>query len=108
MSDSISRRSRGATAIAWKMNGLNSLLYSNDESFYISYNISTARLGHFFAGDGTGEETALCRDGEYFILNGDHRAKYESLIGGGWEACMGYFKQHPDEVSSWSNKVDEA
>ena len=40
----------------------------------------------------------------YFILNGDHRKEYESLVPGGLDACKKYYEQHQNEASSWSDR----
>lgn len=72
--------------------------------FYISYNPNTQIKGAFnyLSGD-TKSETALVKDGKFYILNGDHRAAYETLIDEGFEACKKYFDEHPELKSSWSN-----
>jgi hypothetical protein len=66
--------------------------------FYISYNPNP------FASDDGGPETALCKDGEYYILNGDFRETYEHLILQGFDACKGFYDQQSAFAdSSWSS-----
>lgn len=86
---------------AWVINGGNSILENYKEEFYISYNASPTigNTGH--------SETAIVKDGRFYILNGDHREAYEKLIDRGYSACVRYFKEHDDEVSSWSNPLDD-
>lgn len=50
-----------------------------------------------------GEETALCKDGEYFILTGDWRKEYEKAFPKGYEACLEIYKNNKEEHSNeWS------
>ena len=52
------------------------------EGFYISYNANPGIpfMGSVALGsDDGGPETALCHDGDFFILNGDYRETYEKL-----------------------------
>ncbi|SIC58954.1 hypothetical protein [Mycobacteroides abscessus] len=90
---------------AWIINGRNSLLKSDD--FYLSFNPGNF-VASVFDSDGSGSETALCKDGNYFILNGDHRAAYEKVFDQGFSACFAYFMKHQDQVSSWSDDPSEA
>ncbi len=85
--------------------GVNTLLYSADESFYISYNPDTGATfgGNLFRADaGDGSETALCKDGDYQVLNGDFRKEYEKLISKGYATCLKFFKSQEEAQSSWS------
>lgn len=78
----------------------------NMDGFYISFNNnnSTAVASiPSFRGDSSLGETALCKDSKYFILNGDHREKYEKLSSKGFVACKKYFDANQDKKSSWSN-----
>ncbi|MEV0360115.1 hypothetical protein AB0H71_29055 [Nocardia sp. NPDC050697] len=79
------------------------------DDFYVSYN--SGEIAPFipaFAADNGGAETALCKDGKYFILNGDHREQYENLVDEGFGACYAYFMRHQDERSSWSSDPEGA
>lgn len=76
------------------------------DGFYISYNpnLNASIFGGVFGSDDGGPETALCKDGEFFILNGDFRAAYERLAPQGYAACKAFYDQqsaHAD--SSWSS-----
>ena len=72
------------------------------DGFYISYNPRTSGYSEAFAGD-VDEETALCKDETYFILNGDYRADYERLIRDGYDACKRFYDKQPMSArSSWS------
>ena len=73
--------------------------------FYISY-ADTSGQG-LLAGDGDGIETALCRDDNFFILNGDFREGYAEIAHLGWDACWEFYKKHND-ISSWSDDNTEA
>ena len=88
--------------------GTNVVLYADD--FCISYNPGIPHplfIGPFFIGasnffDLLKEETALCKDNEYFILNGDHRNEYEKIIHKGFEECKKFY-DYCDEKSIWSS-----
>jgi len=86
---------------AWTVMGENSILNSDDASFYISFNAapSWGNTGH--------EETALCnrKDGTFYILNGDYRGAYEKIINKGYESCLKFYKRHLIHKSSWSNEL---
>lgn len=66
------------------------------DGFWISYNPNTD----------TGAETALCKDGNYYILLGDFRKQYEQLVDKGFNACLKFFKENLDKKSSWSDGVE--
>lgn len=73
------------------------------DGFYISYNGDTGADIPIFAGDEPAE-TALVKDGRYYILNGDWRYSYERLVDKGFDACYRfYLKQKGKHGSSWSN-----
>lgn len=81
-------------------NGLNWMLKM--DGWHISYNRDTSNLGGFMVGDQE-QETAICVDGNYYILNGDFRQEYESLSEKGLDACITFFLTHPELKSSWSD-----
>ena len=64
------------------------------EEFHISYNgrpeISVDHV----------EETALCKDGSYYILNGDFRKEYDDLFDQGFEACKAFYDSKKAEFNS--------
>jgi len=87
-----------------KKGALNQILLG--DGFYVSYNghAQEGVLYGLFAGD-RNEETALVKDGKYFILNGDWRKHYERLFPDGWDTCFSFFKKRNKRyVSSWSDK----
>lgn len=74
----------------------------NADGFFISYNADLHDIG-WMRSDNGGAETAIATyDGHYYILNGDHRDAYESLVDEGLEACLAYFNSKPELKSSWS------
>lgn len=80
------------------------------DGFYISYNANPqwvtgglAFVGSMFASDDGSDETALCRNNEFLILNGDFRADYEPLVAQGYEACRAFFEEKKaSHGSSWT------
>lgn len=76
----------------------------NGEDFHISYNPCPGEGIPIFMADNGGDETALVKDGEFFILNGDFRGEYEKAIDKGYDACFAVYENHREECeSSWSN-----
>lgn len=75
------------------------------EDFYISYNPGTGKTFPMFAGDGGvgSDETAIVKDGNFYILNGDFRKEYEEIVDQGFEACYKFFESKPELKSSWSD-----
>lgn len=89
------------------------------KGFYISYNPQTGKtdLGNLYnlMGNALGKmvgkeveadgraETALCKDGEFYILNGDFRKQYEKLITKGFMECKKFYDSKPDLHSGWSS-----
>jgi len=73
--------------------------------FYISYNPMDElnSMFSFFGSDDGSPETALCKEGEFFILNGDARKEYEAF-GNDWDKCYEFYLANIDSSSSWSNK----
>ena len=68
------------------------------DGFHISHNARDVRV----YGDVT---TALVVRGvetAFYVLNGDHRAGYDPLIGIGLTACLDYFRQHMDQMNKYS------
>jgi len=78
----------------------------NGSNFHISYS-DVVRNGicgiSFFASDDRSNETALCKNGKYYILNGDFRKDYEKLINKGFNACYKFYLSKKNKYdSSWS------
>ncbi len=65
---------------------------SQRRDFYISYNPHT---------DTGMDETAICANERFFILNGDHRSAYAEKE---LHECLDYFLEHGDQTSIWSDK----
>lgn len=85
----------------WKFTGHNYVLWGKD--FYISFNPGMPFISAF-AGDTEEGETALCKSGNFKILNGDFREQYEALIEKGYSACLEFFEANKaGKKSSWSN-----
>lgn len=88
---------------AWVYMGPNYMLQG--DGFYISYNPGEYGGMPFFDADNSSDETAICKDGRYFILNGDFRREYEKVVDKGIDACMKIFKKNRALKSSWSNDL---
>ena len=92
------------TAAKWRYVGgvaRNEVL--DGDGFYVSYADTSGMFG--WSGDGDGIETALVKDGQFKILNGDYRAQYEKLVPEGFDACLRFYQQqsaHAD--SSWTDR----
>lgn len=72
--------------------------FLDGENFYISFN------GNCLSEHGRKCETALVTENNYYILDGDWRREYESIIDNGFEACYKFFKDNEEDfVSSWSD-----
>jgi hypothetical protein len=64
----------------------------------------------FFNSETRDGETALVdykNGATFYILNGDFRKEYESVIDGGFEACLRVYKSNLDKRSSWSSDYTE-
>lgn len=75
------------------------------DGFYVSFVTGAATAawaGGIFASDRGEDETALCIDGDFFILNGDFRKEYEELAPRGKDACLAFYRSQNDR-SSWSD-----
>ena len=93
-----------------KAGGGNYILDGN--GFYISYNPNpgggTIFPGIGWGSDTGGAETALVKDGKFWILNGDWRAEYEVAAKVGFNACMHIYQSHKEKYdSSWSTDNNE-
>lgn len=86
------------------LGGLSNNEVLKGDGFYVSFT-STGALSFmsFFASDGNGPETALCKGGKFYILNGDWRKKYEALVPHGFKACKQLFDDNQHAKSSWSS-----
>jgi len=85
----------------WKKAAHNYTCYG--EGFFISFLPANVDLS-IFSSDNGEAETAIVKDGKYYILNGDWREQYEPLIPLGFEACFILYKEHAKDCqSSWSN-----
>ena len=100
-------------------NSFTGLEYNNmilqGKDFYLSYNPDTKRskvgnamdsLINMFSGkDDGGEETALCKDDIFYILNGDFRKEYEKLFPKGFKGCKKFFDSKKKYQSSFSTEL---
>lgn len=99
---------------SWKKHTYNEVL--KGEGFAISYNPNTQavpgmaeiqKLGELLSGGQlpakTPEETALIKDDQFLILNGDFRKEYEELLPKGYEACKEFYESRQTLQSKWSN-----
>ena len=76
------------------------------ESCFVSYNPNPCQGIRILEGDNSSEETALCIDGEYFILNGDFRGQYETAASVDVASCVDVYENNKEFRSSWSSDVD--
>lgn len=98
---------------------INNNIILRGDGFYISYNdaagskdmelhqqsvIMDALLGAMLGEEvERQEETALCFDNTFLILNGDFRSEYENLIGKGLDECKKFYaKNKKIHQSVWS------
>ena len=70
------------------------------DGFYVSHN----NHDHAIYG---GETTALVlgQMEKFYVLKGDHRQAYAAHIKQGFQACLNHFKQHPELVHPYSDKL---
>lgn len=106
---------------SWVKNTYNEVLVCDE--FYISYNpnlnanedtqllnelgsLVGSLVGLDLNRDGT-PETALVKNGEFYILKGDFRKQYSKLFPKGFDACKKFFdEQEALHGSDWStNKI---
>ncbi len=74
------------------------------KKFYVSYNPNPCAGMSFFAPDSGWDETALCVDGSFKILNGDFRNEYEEAFPS-LEKCLEVYEKHKESAdSSWSTE----
>ena len=70
------------------------------DDFYVSYNDCDVAI--------YGCATTALVVGQmerFYILKGDHRARYAPLICQGFAACLSYFKQHLEEAHEHSDPL---
>ncbi len=80
------------------------------DGFYVSYNALpwASPLGALFASDDLSDETALCYNGRFDVLNGDFREAYESLVPAGIAAYRQFYQQQAAHAnSSWTTESDQ-
>lgn len=93
--------------VTWQANSgpLGGVNYvAEGDGFYVSFNPDTGAMDiPLFHGDNGGcAETAICYNGNFYILNGDFRAELEPLIPKGIEACLAFYRENQQARSSWS------
>ena len=91
--------------------GVNNFVLEGN-GFHISYNPNTGStmvgkmmdeiLNIFSPAEkkGGGEETALCKDEKFYILNGDFRKEYEKLVPKGFDACYKFYLKNKEKYGS--------
>ena len=81
-------------------NAVNKVVYSHDESFFISYNPEEHETAIVFIGP----EKRM-----YYILTGDHVEEYEGFLhDNDLDSCIKYFKENKDEYACfWSDELLE-
>lgn len=68
------------------------------DKFFVSFNPAA------LASDTTEGETALVHGNKYYILNGDFRDSYTSLVPQGLEACLRFYRQQSAHAqSTWTS-----
>jgi hypothetical protein len=83
----------------WYIDQGGNYILDGDE-FYISFQPAASL---FFSDQGQ-QETALCKDDEFYILNGDWRDEYQNLLPQGFDKCLEFFNFKKDKHgSSWSS-----
>jgi hypothetical protein len=75
--------------------------YDERDGFVISFNLNPGAGFDSFSADTAEGETAIIKDGKYFILNGDWRKAYENKS---FDECMKIFSENISEISSWSDR----
>lgn len=84
-------------------NGINEV--TGFDGYYISYNpMCNAPMDDDEETGRKSDETALVKDGNFYILYGDYREEMiEAAKKGGFEEAKKIFDSRPDEHSFWSN-----
>lgn len=72
------------------------------DGFYVSFNNVD---GDIYGGDTTALVTGQME--HFYILNGDHRAAYKTLIAEGLDACLTYFAANQDKLNHRSEKLTD-
>lgn len=99
----------------WYDLGGNSVMYPENEGWYISYNPNCAAnvpaifdmVMSLYEGEAveSGEETAIVFDGKFAVLEGDHRKKLEKC--NTLKKAIKYFKSIPEEWGKWNTYKPE-
>jgi len=43
----------------------------------------------------------------FYVLNGDHRSEYHSIIDEGFDKCMDYFKENIHKINKYSERPEQ-
>ena len=91
----------------WKKGMLNEYLDNEDEDFFVSFNGHKNVVPGIDAFDAETPfgETALIKDDNYYILNGDFRKEYEEIIDKGFQKCLELYYANLEKRSFWSSDV---
>lgn len=96
----------GHNDYSFECRGVNQVM--SCDGFYISYNPSPCKGISFLQSDGGSDETALCVDDHFFVLNGDFREVYKAIAHKGLGECLKFFNENEQHHSSWSSGTDVA
>lgn len=86
--------------------GLSNNSILEGDGFFISFlpaNNGLNQLMPGFASDDGSDETAIIKDGNYYILNGDFREQYLMLVPHGFEKCLAFYNENINKQSSWAD-----
>jgi hypothetical protein len=84
-----------------KTPGMPNQIYRGSGDYYVSYNDTDSRIY------GCATTALVVENMRYFyILNGDHRAGYAQLMDKGIDACLNYFRDHIDQISKFSDRLE--
>lgn len=79
--------------------------YKNFENYYVSYNpMNDPWMNAIGFTNGT-PETALCIDGEYYILEGDWREQYDACKT--LEEALQLYRDNREHSNFWSSNLND-
>lgn len=83
------------------MQSLPNAIVAQGDNFYISYNDQVSIYGSDTTAIVTGQMQA------FYILNGDHRQAYRSLVQDGLAACLAYFQANIGAANRHSDRLPQ-
>ena len=72
------------------------------DTCYVSFNANPCKDIDIFRSDMLGAETALCIDGQYFVLNGDYRDEFTTAANQNITTCVDVYERNKVHRSTWS------